>query len=94
MAKTILVFGATGQMGGSVAWRLLKEGWKVRAVTRNTGSEKAQALIKAGAEAVTADYGNEESLAKAFEVSLSVHLRKKGTLVLTALARAFMQPSS
>ena len=33
--KVIAVNGATGQQGGAVARKLLTEGWKVRALTRN-----------------------------------------------------------
>ena len=49
MAKVITVFGATGQQGGSVANALLDGGiYRVRAVTRNTGSEAAQKLKARG----------------------------------------------
>ena len=33
--QPILVFGATGQQGGSVAQALLKAGWPVRALVRS-----------------------------------------------------------
>ncbi|TNJ66395.1 hypothetical protein FE784_10480 [Paenibacillus hemerocallicola] len=33
--KTILVLGATGQQGGSAARHLLRDGWNVRAFTRD-----------------------------------------------------------
>ena len=42
--KQILVFGATGNIGGAAARELLARGWAVRAVTRNPQSEKAQVL--------------------------------------------------
>lgn len=67
MAKLIVVCGATGQLGGSAARRMLKEGWQVRAVTRNPSSPAALALADAGAQLVVADYDDEASLAKAFE---------------------------
>ena len=35
--KTILVTGATGQQGGSLARLLLERGQRVRALTRNAG---------------------------------------------------------
>lgn len=41
----ILVVGATGAQGGSVARHLLAHGWDVRAVTRDVGSPKARALV-------------------------------------------------
>ena len=49
----ILVTGATGQQGGAVAHALLREGRKIRVMTRNPG--KAAALGKAGAEIVKGD---------------------------------------
>jgi uncharacterized protein YbjT (DUF2867 family) len=49
--KTILVTGATGAQGGSVARHLLQTGkFAVRCFTRNVHSPKAQALRDAGAE--------------------------------------------
>ena len=44
--KCVLIFGATGNIGGAATRELLKRDWQVRAVTRNPNSEKAQALIK------------------------------------------------
>jgi uncharacterized protein YbjT (DUF2867 family) len=38
--QPILVFGATGQQGGSVATSLLKAGWSVRAFVRDPASPK------------------------------------------------------
>ena len=67
MAKLIAVCGATGQLGGSVAKRMLKEGWKVRAITRNVESKAARALQGQGAEVITADYDDESSLIQAFD---------------------------
>lgn len=79
MAKTIVVCAATGQVGGSVARRMLKEGWKVRAVTRKTGSDTAKALAAHGVELIQADYDDEGSLIKAFEVrSRLVRLQTRG----------------
>ena len=50
--KPILVFGATGQQGGSVTTALLKAGWPVRALVRDIGSAKSVALRDAGVEVV------------------------------------------
>ena len=50
--KPILVFGATGQQGGSVTTALLKAGWPVRALVRDIASAKSVALRDAGVEVV------------------------------------------
>jgi len=51
----VLVTGATGQQGGALANLLLKQGYRVRAITRNAGSPRARALSEQGAELFTAD---------------------------------------
>ena len=68
MAKLITICGATGGVGGSVARRMLKDGWNVRAITRNTESAAAKALAEQGAELTTANYDDVASLEKAFKV--------------------------
>jgi uncharacterized protein YbjT (DUF2867 family) len=65
--KKVLVFGATGNIGGAVARELLKRDWQVRAVTRNPAGDKARALSARGAELVQADMGDSASLAVAFD---------------------------
>jgi uncharacterized protein YbjT (DUF2867 family) len=65
--KTIVVFGATGAQGGSVVDALLETGsFKVRGVTRNTDSEKAQALAKKGVSLHKADMATGEGVEEAF----------------------------
>ncbi|MFG6503328.1 NmrA/HSCARG family protein [Microbacterium sp. P05] len=61
----IAVIGATGQQGRSVIDALLEQGVPVRAVVRNPDSPRARALRDAGAEVVTADQEDEESLSAA-----------------------------
>lgn len=62
----VLVFGATGAQGGSVARHLLASGrYAVRALTRHPDSEKARALAAAGAEVVRGDLADATSLAPA-----------------------------
>lgn len=49
---SILVFGATGRQGGSVAAELVRAGWRVRALVRDLASTKSEALRHAGIELV------------------------------------------
>ena len=65
--KQVLVFGATGNMGGAAARELLKRGWNVRAVTRTPGSDKALALAELGAEVIQGDMDDRNSLEKVFD---------------------------
>lgn len=64
--KLIVVVGATGNQGGSVARRFLAAGYRVRGLTRNTSSPAATALTSAGAEMVQADLDDVQSLKEAF----------------------------
>lgn len=64
----ILVVGATGAQGGSVARNLLSRGkYAVRALTRKPDSEAAQALRALGAEIVQGDLDDAASLRAALE---------------------------
>jgi uncharacterized protein YbjT (DUF2867 family) len=64
----LAVIGATGAQGGSLVEAALEQGFfHVRALTRNPGAERAQALAARGAEVVQADVGSGESLRQAFE---------------------------
>ncbi|KAJ5816529.1 NmrA-like family protein [Penicillium robsamsonii] len=66
--KLIVILGATGNQGGSVAEVFLQEPqWRVRAVTRNPASTKAQSLAARGAEVVQADLDSPSTLSSAFE---------------------------
>ena len=68
--KIIAVIGATGAQGGGLARAILNDegsNFKARAITRNANSEKALALSKFGAEVVTADLEDAESLKNAFD---------------------------
>lgn len=64
--RTVVVTGATGRQGGAVARHLLADGWSVRGVTRNAGSERAKALAVMGADVVQADMGDISQLEDAF----------------------------
>ncbi len=63
--KIILVTGATGQQGGAVARSLLRQGHKVRALTRNPN--KAAGLAKAGAEIVKGDLTDKATCERALQ---------------------------
>ena len=67
--KIIAVIGSTGAQGGGLCRAILKDtggGYRVRALTRNAGSEKAKQLEKLGAEVVEVDIDDAESLKRAF----------------------------
>ena len=65
--KLIAVTGATGQQGGAVARKLLAEGWKVRALTRDPNKPAAKELAALGAEIVAGDMDNRTELDLAFK---------------------------
>ena len=60
--STVLVLGATGQQGGSVATALRDAGWRVRAVVRDPGAARAVALSASGVEVVRGDLRDPGSL--------------------------------
>jgi uncharacterized protein YbjT (DUF2867 family) len=68
--KIVAVVGATGAQGGGLVRAILndKNGqFTARAITRDVNSDKAKALVDAGAEVVAADLDDVKSLRKAFE---------------------------
>jgi uncharacterized protein YbjT (DUF2867 family) len=67
MSGLILVTGATGQQGGAVARELLAAGHKIRAMTRNPDGDKAKELADLGAEIVTGDLNDTDSLVRSVE---------------------------
>ncbi len=66
----IAVMGATGAQGGGVV-RAIREDpasrFRVRAITRDPGTDKAKELARMGVEVVAADVDNPDSLVKAFK---------------------------
>jgi uncharacterized protein YbjT (DUF2867 family) len=70
--KIIAVTGASGQQGGAVARKLLADGWKVRALTRDMNKPAAQELASLGAEIVAGDMENRAQLDAAFEGAYGV----------------------
>ena len=68
--KIIAVVGATGAQGGGLVRAILNDpegGFVVRAITRDTKSDKARELVQLGADLVAADIDDEASVRKAFE---------------------------
>ncbi|KAK5707375.1 hypothetical protein LTR17_020771 [Elasticomyces elasticus] len=66
--KLIVVLGATGNQGGSVVTTFLEDAaWKVRGITRNKSSAKAQSLEARGVQVVEADMSRPTGLEAAFD---------------------------
>lgn len=97
-AKPILVTGSTGQQGNAVARSLLRQGQKVRVLTRHP--DKAAALAKAGAEVVKGDLTSQADIQKAlvgvrgvfamstpFEAGMDAEV-KQGTMLADAAKQA------
>lgn len=72
---TILVTGATGNVGSAVLANLLDKGCRVRALTRHPG----RAALPGGVEVFEGDLGRPEMLAAAFADVEAVHLINYGT---------------
>lgn len=67
MPKLIVIIGATGNQGGSVAARFLQDpNYSVRGLTRNPASPTAQKLAAQGAEIVQAELDDVSTLIPAF----------------------------
>ena len=65
--KTILVSGATGKQGGALLKYLVRDGWRIRALTRNPRGQTAQELSKSGVEVIQGDMDDVESLKRAMK---------------------------
>src|ERR687887_333457 len=72
--RKILVTGATGQQGGSLARLLLQKKHKVYALTRNTQSSAAQDLRNKGANIVKGDLDDSDSLERVVKDVQSIFL--------------------
>lgn len=64
--RIIAVTGATGLQGGAVARKLLADGWKVRALTRDPNKPAAHELASRGAGIVPGDMDAPVELDAAF----------------------------
>ncbi|MFD9407018.1 NmrA/HSCARG family protein [Streptomyces sp. NPDC059989] len=65
--KSVVVVGATGLQGRAVTHHLLRDGWQVRALTRDPSGAGARALAQAGAQVVRAQMEDVGSLTAAAE---------------------------
>jgi uncharacterized protein YbjT (DUF2867 family) len=70
--EIIAVTGATGQQGRTVAKKLLADGWKVRALTRDPNKPAAQELKSLGAEILPGDMDQRAELDAAFKDAYGV----------------------
>ena len=70
--EIIAVTGATGQQGRAVAKKLLEDGWKIRALTRDPNKPAAQELKSLGVEILPGDMDNRAELDVAFEGAYGV----------------------
>lgn len=74
--KLIAVAGATGTQGGGVCRAILADptgGHSCRAITRDPNKDNARALTRQGAEVVTADLDDVETLKRAFTGAFGVY---------------------
>lgn len=73
--KTIVIVGATGNQGSSVAHTFLtRPNWHVRCLTRDPSSSAAQALALLGGSVVQADLSDIDSLRTAFDGAHAIFL--------------------
>ncbi|MFF7654964.1 NmrA/HSCARG family protein [Streptomyces sp. NPDC007983] len=68
----VLVIGATGQQGGATARALLATGVRVRALVRDPATDRAAAVEALGAELVTGDLYDRDSVSRAAEGTRAV----------------------
>src|SRR3982751_6567832 len=75
-SRIIAVVGATGSQGGGLCEAILNDpngGFACRAITRDPSKDKAKALAAKGAEVVSANLDDVESLKKAFAGAYGVY---------------------
>ncbi|MPY99038.1 MAG: NAD(P)H-binding protein [Actinophytocola sp.] len=71
--RLVAVTGATGRQGSAVTRHLLRDGWRVRALTRTPDSDRARALTDLGADVVRADFDEPDTLRAAFRDAHGVY---------------------
>jgi nucleoside-diphosphate-sugar epimerase len=78
-STTIVVAGATGNLGGRVVDSILKQGVSVTALIRSgTARDKSETLRRSGASVVEVDFHQLEQVAKACLGLLRVRIRRSG----------------
>jgi NAD(P)-dependent dehydrogenase (short-subunit alcohol dehydrogenase family) len=85
--KVILITGGTGQQGSAAARALLRRGWKARVLTRDASSANAEAVRAMGADLVSGDLDDRQSLDRAMT---GVH----GGFCVPPLVTSFMPAGS
>ena len=70
--RIILVTGTTGQQGGAVYRHLRKKGYKLRALVRDPGSNKARRLMGHGGEVYQGSLDDPDSLMRAMDGAYGV----------------------
>ncbi|MEP7456109.1 NmrA/HSCARG family protein [Phyllobacterium sp. SB3] len=76
----ILVFGATGQQGGSVVNALLRAQWPVRALVRDPATSKSNTLRNAGVELVRGSFADMDVIRAAMKGTHGVFSVLPGSL--------------
>jgi uncharacterized protein YbjT (DUF2867 family) len=71
--KIIVVVGATGRQGREVVRQLVRDGWRVKGMTRKPESKKAAVVRVLGAELVPADLDDITTLESAFQGAHGVY---------------------
>jgi nucleoside-diphosphate-sugar epimerase len=73
MARSALVTGGSGFIGGALLRRLIRNGWQVRALARSDGAERT--VTERGAESVRGDIADPDSIAAGADgCELAFHL--------------------
>lgn len=71
-SDVVSVVGATGRQGSAVVRHLLRDAWRVRALTRDPSSAASRALRAEGAEVLGVDAEDVGSLCRAFDGAYGV----------------------
>lgn len=89
MSKLLVIFGVTGQQGGSVAKYVINDPelssiYKVRGITRDSSKPSAKSLMQEGVELVNADMADKESIKRALKGADTVFAMTSATYELVS----------